>query len=117
MRDYEENSEKADGDIGLYFSRNYYNSYNERSDVFMSKKEELNNIWKEYKERIKIGGICLLVGGTLGFIKGVISIKPREMLRLQTPDDVYDWLYYNLDRPDVLEEIRKTFTEIDTLKD
>lgn len=111
----------------LPFRNKNISSYEERikEECLMTEKrnwkQELKEFWDENKKAIKVGAICLGVGTFYGFIKGV-GASNSTMSRLldkipyePDPGDISDWMYSNLDRPEVLEEIRGTLSEIDKL--
>lgn len=84
-------------------------------------KKEIREWYDENKTAIKAGVICLGIGAFYGFVKGVGACN-TSMSRLidkipydPDPGDVSEWLYSNLDKPELLEEVRTTIKEIDNL--
>lgn len=84
-------------------------------------KQEIKEVWIENKGKIKVGFVCLGLGTMYGLIKGY-GVANSCMNRLidkipyiPDPGDISDYIYSNLDKPEVLEEIRGAINEIDKL--
>ena len=84
-------------------------------------KQELKDAWNENKGKIKIGVTCLGLGAIYGLIKGygMANASVNKLIDKipYTPEygDISEYIYSNLDKPEVIDEIRETIGEIDKL--
>lgn len=75
-------------------------------------KEEVKELWNEYKRPIKAGVICLGIGIFYGFLKGVNTITNSSLYMSQllpesdTDEDDFVYDETNVDDPELLDLIR-----------
>lgn len=83
-------------------------------------KEGLKESWDRNKGKVKTGLICFGIGTIYGLIKTTNSLSTTiAKLSDKIPydrGDISEYLYSNLDNPEVLEEVRETVKEIDELE-
>lgn len=73
-------------------------------------KEEVKDWWNENKQTIKVGAVCLAVGGFYGFVKGVNTmtgiVSRCDSLDYNTEDENSSGMIVDSDDPEWLELIR-----------
>lgn len=76
-------------------------------------KQEIKDLWKEHEGKVKVGAICLLVGGVYGFAKGIDtqgklmgeSIKTLVDKMPKIPDISYEDALNSIPKEDFLRYI------------
>lgn len=65
-------------------------------------KEEIRDWWSEYGDKVKIGAKCLVVGLSIGFIKGVLT---ESKLLASAQSKLLDKIPYEPDCDDIMDYI------------